>query len=77
MKTRDLRDKIRNMPLTELLEREKYLQGELFNLKFQHGTAQLESPMRLNQVKREIARVKTMIGQKNREAQKTASGHEG
>lgn len=77
MKTRDMRDKIRNMPLAELVEQEKHLQAELFNLKFQHGTAQLESPMRLKQVKREIARVKTMIGERNREAQKTASGREG
>lgn len=77
MKTRELREKIKNMPLAELLEREKHLQGELFNLKFQHGTAQLESPMRLKQVKREIARIKTALGAVNREAQISASGHEG
>jgi len=45
----------------ELLEKEKSLKEELFNLRFQHATAQLENVMRITQVKREIARIKTIL----------------
>jgi len=48
----------------ELLEKEKVLNEELFNLHFQHATGQLENVMRLPQVKRDIARVKTILKEK-------------
>jgi large subunit ribosomal protein L29 len=48
----------------ELLEKEKELNEELFNLHFQHATGQLENVMRLPQVKRDIARVKTILKEK-------------
>jgi len=48
----------------ELLEKEKELNEELFNLHFQHATGQLENVMRLPQVKRDIARVKTILQEK-------------
>jgi len=37
------------------------LKQELFNLRFQHGIGQLENPAKLKQVKRDIARVKTLL----------------
>ncbi len=48
----------------ELLEKEKELSEELFNLRFQHATGQLENVMRLPQIKRDIARVKTILREK-------------
>jgi large subunit ribosomal protein L29 len=48
----------------ELLGKEKELNEELFNLHFQHATGQLENVMRLPQVKRDIARVKTILKEK-------------
>ena len=45
----------------ELLEKERELNEELFNLHFQHATGQLENVMRIPQVKRDIARVKTIL----------------
>jgi large subunit ribosomal protein L29 len=36
------------------------LKSELFNLRFQMATGQLDNPMRINSVKRDIARVKTI-----------------
>ncbi|MFH1060541.1 MAG: 50S ribosomal protein L29 [Pseudomonadota bacterium] len=54
----------RELSLEELNGRLKDLQDELFNLKFQHSTGQLENPMRLPQTKKDIARVLTMIRQK-------------
>jgi len=48
----------------ELIEKEKTLKEELFNLRFQHATGQLENVMRVPQVKREIARLKTILREK-------------
>jgi large subunit ribosomal protein L29 len=48
----------------ELFEKEKELGEELFNLRFQHATGQLENVMRIPQVKRDIARVKTILKEK-------------
>ncbi len=39
------------------------LKQELFNLRFQHATGQLENPQRLKQIKRDVARVQTIIRQ--------------
>ena len=47
----------------ELAEKEKQLRQELFNLRFQMGTGRLENPMLIRKAKRDIARVKTIIGQ--------------
>ena len=48
---------LRELTPEELRTRCKELQEELFNLRFQHGTNQLENPMRLYQTKQDIARV--------------------
>lgn len=45
----------------ERIQKEKDLAEELFNLKFQHAMGQLENTMRIKQVKRDLARVKTVI----------------
>ncbi len=41
------------------------LKKEQFNLRFQRATQQLEAPARVRQVRREIARIKTILGEKN------------
>jgi large subunit ribosomal protein L29 len=63
MKTKDFR------PLSEgeLLEKVREMNEELFNLRFQHATGQLENVMRIPQVKRDIARVKTILKEKARD----------
>jgi large subunit ribosomal protein L29 len=48
----------------ELVIKEKELKEELFNLHFQHATGQLENVMRIPQVKRDIARLKTILKKK-------------
>jgi large subunit ribosomal protein L29 len=60
MKAKDLR----LLSEGELVEKEKELNEELFNLRFQQATGQLENVMRLPQVKRDIARVKTIFKEK-------------
>jgi large subunit ribosomal protein L29 len=52
---------LRELSLEELLQKEKDLRAELFNLKFQHHTRQLENTMRMKDVKRDIARVLTVL----------------
>jgi large subunit ribosomal protein L29 len=48
----------------ELLIKEKELSEELFNLRFQHATGQLDNVMRIPQVKRDFARVQTILKEK-------------
>jgi large subunit ribosomal protein L29 len=57
MKAQELRE----LSIDELRQKEKDLKEEFFNLRFQRGTGQLENLMRLTHVKRDIARVKTVL----------------
>ena len=56
--------KIRELNEAELQTRLKDLKTELFNLRFQHAINQLDNPMRLKAVKKEIAIVKTIMREK-------------
>ena len=60
MRTRELRE----LSIDELSHKERDLMEELFNLRFQRATGQLENLMRITQVKRDIARVKTLLREK-------------
>jgi len=57
MKASELRDKT----VLELDDQLKDLKAELFNLRFQHAINQLDNPMRIKAVKKDIARVKTVL----------------
>lgn len=57
-------NKIREMTDVELSAELDKMKQELFNLRFQHVTGQLENPVRMREVKRNIARVKTIIREK-------------
>ncbi len=59
MKAKELRKKVREMSDEELNAKERDLREDYFKLKFQHGVGQLENTGRLNQVRRDIARVMT------------------
>ena len=52
---------IREMNYEELTAKLKDLKAELFNLRFQLAINQLDNPMRINAVKKDIARVKTIM----------------
>ncbi|ACB83801.1 50S ribosomal protein L29 [Natranaerobius thermophilus] len=52
---------IREMTNRELEAKLDELKEELFNLRFQVATGQIENPMRLKQVRKDIARVKTIL----------------
>jgi large subunit ribosomal protein L29 len=57
MKPNEIRDK----SIAELNEELVALKEELFKLRFQHAINQLENPLKLQSVKRDIARVKTIL----------------
>ena len=53
--------KIREMSEAELNSELVRMKKDLFNLRFQHVTGQLENPIKMRETKRDIARVKTII----------------
>ena len=57
-------NKIREMTDVELNAELDKMKQELFNLRFQHVTGTLENPVKMREVKRNIARVKTIIREK-------------
>lgn len=57
-------EKMREMTEVELNVEFKKLKNELFNLRFQHVTGQLENPIKMRDIKKEIARVKTILREK-------------
>ena len=63
MKSSDLQ-KLKDLTVDELAKRESELKEELYHLRFQNHTGQLENPMRLRLSRRMLARVKTIIRQK-------------
>ena len=60
-------ENLKEMTAVELDAECLKLKNELFNLRFQHVTGQLENPVKMRSVKRDIARVKTIARQKQME----------
>jgi len=54
----------RELSIEEIQQKEKNLRQELFNLRFQQATHQLENVMRIRTVRRSIARAKTVLAEK-------------
>ncbi|MDZ7331822.1 MAG: 50S ribosomal protein L29 [candidate division KSB1 bacterium] len=54
-------DEIAQLPEAEIRQRLEDAQEELQNLKFQHATHQLDNPLRIRTVRRDIARLKTVL----------------
>ena len=65
MKTTKFTEDLRKMSAEELNAKLKELKEELFNLRFQHAINQLDNPQRMVEVKRNIARVTTILSEKN------------
>ena len=63
-------NKIREMSTVELEQELANLKTELFKLRFQNATKQLDNPMRISAIKKDIARVKTIIRENELKAAK-------
>jgi large subunit ribosomal protein L29 len=59
-KIQELRDKNED----ELRSRERDLREQLFKLRFQRATGRVENPMKMREVRREIARIQTLLNQR-------------
>lgn len=57
---------LRPLTVDELREEESRLRKELFNLRFQKSTGEIENPLRIRQVKKDISRVLTLITEKQK-----------
>lgn len=60
MKAKDLR----NLSVEELSKREIEFKDDLFKLRFKHGIRRLENPSKLNQLRKDIARIQTILTEK-------------
>ena len=63
MKSKDYVQELNGLTTDKLLDREKELKEQLFNLPFQLATGQLENTASLKKVRKDIARVKTVLRQ--------------
>jgi large subunit ribosomal protein L29 len=66
MKSSDLRTRT----VDELTEQAETLGKEIFNLRFQRASGQLENTARVRQARRDIARIQTVLGERQRAAAK-------
>jgi large subunit ribosomal protein L29 len=57
---------LREKSVDELQTRERDLNEQLFKLRFQRATGNMEQPSKIRQVRREIARIKTLLGERSR-----------
>ena len=62
MKARELRE----LTEDELVNKEQELKDQLFKLKFQHALGQLEDAMKLKNIKKDLARIKTILSEKSK-----------
>lgn len=68
MKARELRD----LTAEELLKKKKDFKEELFNLRFQHSTGQLENTGRMRLLRRDVARIEMVLREKEVQSGKTS-----
>ena len=63
MKAKEIKD-VRSLSVEKLEEKLQELKKDLFMLRMQHATNQLDNPMQIAAVKKDIARIKTIIREK-------------
>ena len=59
---------LRDKSVDELHVRERELTEQLFKLRFQRATGRMESPAKMRQVRREIAQIETLLGERARQS---------
>ena len=58
---------LRQTTVEELRKKEQDLRKELFNLRFQQATGEIENPMRIRAIRKNIAKILTVITEKNKQ----------
>ena len=64
MKAKEYKEKIRKMSIEELKAEEQELKAQLFKLRFKEATSPVDNPVQVRYIKRDIARVRTIIREK-------------
>jgi large subunit ribosomal protein L29 len=67
-------EELRNLSLEELRDKIEDLRGELFNLRFQKATGQIENPLQIRLTRRAIARALTILREKELQGEKERVG---
>jgi large subunit ribosomal protein L29 len=67
MASRKTLNTLKDKSIDELRARERDLREQLFKLRFQRATGRIENPMKMRQVRREIAQIETLLGERSRE----------
>ncbi len=60
-------NEMRDMTLQELEAKERDMAEELFNMKLRHGLAQLDNPLNIRKARRDLARIKTLMTERQQE----------
>ncbi len=63
MKVNELKNELKGLSTAEMIEKEQEFKTELFNLRFQLATGQLQNTARIREVRKQIARIKTALRQ--------------
>jgi large subunit ribosomal protein L29 len=58
---------LKDKSVDELRNRERDLKEQLFKLRFQRATGRVENPMKMRQVRREIAQIETLLNERSRQ----------
>ena len=58
-------EELQEMTEDELQSKEKELKDQLFKLRFQHTLGQLENPMKMKNIKKDIARINTLLSERS------------
>ncbi len=66
-------EKLREMSVEELVDEGKELSEQLFRLRFQKATGQLEDMMKIRQIRRDLARLKTILTEKQQASEAPAN----
>ena len=66
-------EKLREMSVEELVDESTELSEQLFRLRFQKATGQLEDMMKIRQIRRDLARLKTVLTEKQQEPEAPAN----
>ena len=59
---------LRDKSVDELRNRERDLKEQLYKLRFQRATGRVENPMKMRQVRREIAQIETLLNERSRQS---------
>lgn len=68
MASKKILTKLRDKSVDELRARERDLREQLFKLRFQRATGRVENPMKMREVRREIAQIQTLLNERERSA---------